>query len=60
MPPTPRTRHAAALATLLLAACAHGPSARELKTAEIHHDLGLEAMQKGAAPDALREYERAV
>ncbi len=53
-------RHAAALAALLLAACAHGPSAKAQKTAEIHHDLGLEAMQKGSPPDALREFDAAL
>lgn len=53
-------RHAAPLAALLLAACAHGPSAKEQKTAEIHHDLGLEALQKGSAPDALREFDLAL
>jgi len=50
-------RHAAALAALLLAACAHGPSAKAQKTAEIHHDLGLEALQKGNAPQALQEFD---
>jgi type IV pilus biogenesis/stability protein PilW len=51
-------RHAAAAtAALLLAACAHGPTKKEIKTAEIHHDLGLEALQKGAPPDALREFD---
>jgi type IV pilus assembly protein PilF len=60
MPHTPRMRHPAAFAALLLAACAHGPSARDLKTAEIHHDLGLEAMQKGSPPDALREFDAAL
>lgn len=53
-------RHAAPLAALLLAACAHGPTAKEQKTAEIHHDLGLEALQKGSAPDALREFDLAL
>lgn len=53
-------RPAAAAAALLLAACAHGPSAKALKTAEIHHDLALEALQKGAPQDALREYDLAL
>ena len=35
-------RLAAALAVLLLAACAHGPSAKAQKSAEIHHDMALE------------------
>ena len=59
MPTVPRPRHAA-VAVLLLAACAHGPSPKELKTAEIHHDLGLEALQKGSPPDALREFDAAL
>ena len=54
-------RSAPALAALLtLAACATGPSAKQLKAAEIHHDLALEAMQKGQVPDALREYDSAL
>lgn len=53
-------RTTAALAALLLSACAHGPSAKAQKTAEIHHDLGLEALQRGQAPDALREYDAAL
>jgi type IV pilus biogenesis/stability protein PilW len=53
-------RLAATTAALLLAACAHGPSAKALKTAEIHHDLALEALQKGAPQDALREYDLAL
>lgn len=51
---------AAAAAALSLAACAHGPSAKAQKTAEIHHDLALEALQKGQVPDALREYDLAL
>ncbi|MCM2333177.1 MAG: tetratricopeptide repeat protein [Anaeromyxobacteraceae bacterium] len=53
-------RHAALVLALALAACAHGPSAKAQKTAEIHHDLGLEALQKGNAPEALREFDQAL
>ncbi len=53
-------RLAALLAALALSACAHGPSAKERKTAEIHSDLGLEALQKGQAQDALREFDKAL
>jgi type IV pilus assembly protein PilF len=50
----------AAAAVLTFAACAHGPSAKALKTAEIHHDLALEALRRGAAQDAMREYDLAL
>jgi len=53
-------RHAVATAALLLAACATGPTRKELKTAEIHHDLGAEALQKGTPPEALREFDAAL
>ncbi|WP_242395307.1 tetratricopeptide repeat protein [Anaeromyxobacter oryzisoli] len=49
---------AAVLATL--PACAHGPSAKERRTAEIHHDLGVEALRAGKAPDALKEFDDAL
>lgn len=53
----------ALLAALLLPAvlaCAHGPSAKDRKTADIHHDLGVEALRAGRAPDALKEFEAAL
>ncbi|ABS26665.1 tetratricopeptide repeat protein [Anaeromyxobacter sp. Fw109-5] len=51
--------------TLLLVAaaalgCAHRPSAKERRAAEIHHDLAVEAFRAGRAPDALREYDAAL
>lgn len=49
-----------ALACAALAACAHGPSAKDRKTADIHHDLGVEALRAGRAPEALREFELAL
>jgi len=50
----------AATLAALAAACAHGPSARERQSAEIHHDLGVEALNAGRAPDALREFDAAL
>jgi len=49
-----------AAAVLLLASCAHGPSPKAMKTAEIHHDLAVEALRRGAAQDALKEYDLAL
>ncbi|MBK9518835.1 MAG: tetratricopeptide repeat protein [Anaeromyxobacter sp.] len=59
---TSATRSAllAVLASAALAACGHTLSAKAQKTAEIHHDLGLEALQKGQAQDALREFDTAL
>jgi Tfp pilus assembly protein PilF len=53
----PRLAALAAAATL---ACAHGPSARDRRTAEIHHDLAAEALGQGRWPDALREFDEAL
>jgi type IV pilus assembly protein PilF len=50
----------AALATLAVLACAHGPSSRDRRSAEIHHDLGAEAIRAGRWPDALRELDEAI
>lgn len=50
----------AALATLAALACAHGPSAKERRSAEIHHDLAVEALRAGRFPDALREFDAAL
>jgi len=51
-----RSRLALLLAVAL--ACAHG--ARDRRSAEIHHDLGVEALRAGRAPDALREFDAAI
>jgi type IV pilus assembly protein PilF len=56
----PRTVAFASLASLLLAACVHTPDSRERKTADIHHDLGVEALRAGRAPEALREFDAAI
>ena len=50
----------AVLATAAVLACAHGPSSRDRRTAEIHHDLGVEALRAGRWPDALRELDEAL
>lgn len=44
----------------LAAACAHGPSAKERDSAEIHYNLGTEALRAGRPQDALKEYEQAL
>ncbi len=44
----------------LAAACAHGPSAKERENAEIHYNLGLDAMRNGRLQDALKEYDEAL
>ncbi len=53
----PRLAALAAAATL---ACAHGPSSKDRKTSEIHHDLAVEALRGGRWPDALREFDAAI
>lgn len=51
--------HALALAACAAAlACAHGPKDR--RSAEIHHDLAVEALKGGRMPDALKEYDAAL
>jgi Tfp pilus assembly protein PilF len=52
-----RAAHLAALAAAALA-CAH--MTRDRHTAEIHHDLGVEALRAGRYPDALREFDEAL
>lgn len=49
-----------ALATATLLACAHGPSSKERRSAEIHHDLGVDALRTGRFPEALREFDAAL
>ncbi|HEX9306074.1 MAG TPA: tetratricopeptide repeat protein [Anaeromyxobacter sp.] len=50
----------AALAAAAALACAHGPSSKDRRSAEIHHDLGAEALRSGRYPDALREFDAAL
>ncbi len=49
-----------ALAAALGLACLHGPSSKDRRSAEIHHDLGVEALRAGRFPDALRELDAAL
>jgi Tfp pilus assembly protein PilF len=53
-------RPLAPIALAAALACAHAPSARDRKSAEIHHDLGVEALRAGRGPDALKEFDEAV
>jgi Tfp pilus assembly protein PilF len=50
----------AAVAAVAVLACVHGPSAKERHSAEIHHDLGVEALRAGRWPEALRELDEAL
>lgn len=50
----------AALASLLLVACAHGPSSRERQNAELQHALGMEALRGGRAAEALKQFDAAI
>ncbi len=54
------SRTAALLAAALALACAHAPSRKDRQAAEIHHDLGVEAIRAGRAPEALRELDEAL
>ncbi len=49
-----------ALAAASTLACVHGASLKERRSAEIHHDLGVEALRGGRYPDALREFDAAL
>jgi type IV pilus assembly protein PilF len=49
----------ASLAVAALLACA-GPSAKQRRGAEIHHDLGVEALRAGRAQEALHEFDQAL
>jgi type IV pilus assembly protein PilF len=51
---------AAAFVALLVSACVHGPNSRERKSAEIHYDLGVEALRNGRAPEAMKEFDEAL
>jgi type IV pilus assembly protein PilF len=53
-------RRAALGMALALAACAHGPSARDRETAVIHNDLGAEALRANRMQQALQEYDEAL
>lgn len=53
-------RLAALAAVAATLACAHRPSAKDRRSADIHHDLGVEALKNGRFPDALREFDAAI
>jgi type IV pilus assembly protein PilF len=55
-----RTALLLVLAATASSACAHRPSAKDRHAAEIHHDLGVEALRAGRAPEALREFDAAL
>jgi Tfp pilus assembly protein PilF len=56
----PRTLRLAAPLLALLGACAHGPSPKDQKTAEIHHDLAVEALRGGRSQEALKHFDIAL
>ncbi len=47
-------------ALLLLAACAHRPSAKDVASARIHFDLALERQKAGDAKEAYQQIEKAI
>lgn len=55
-----RTSRLVAFAAASVLACAHRPSAKDRRSAEIHHDLGVEALRAGRFPEALREFDAAL
>jgi Tfp pilus assembly protein PilF len=58
---TPRTPPLVlVLLAVAVVSCAHGPSVKDRRAAEIHHDLGAEALRSGRFPDALREFDAAL
>jgi Tfp pilus assembly protein PilF len=60
MTPPKTTLRLLALAAAASLACVHGPSSKERRSAEIHHDLGVEALRAGRYPDAMREFDAAL
>jgi type IV pilus biogenesis/stability protein PilW len=60
MRPTIPSLAALALALATLAACASGPTVKQRQSAEIHHDLAVEALKAGRPQDAMREYDTAL
>ncbi len=51
---------AAAVSAALLAACAGAPSAKDKEKAEIHYNLGAEALRTNRIQDALKEFDEAL
>jgi type IV pilus biogenesis/stability protein PilW len=58
--PRIRTLHLVAPLLVVLGGCAHGPSPKEQKTAEIHNDLAVEALRGGRSQEALKQYNTAL
>jgi Tfp pilus assembly protein PilF len=50
----------AALAAAAALACAHGTSSKDRRSADIHHDLAVEALRAVRDLDALREFDAAL
>ena len=48
------------VAALLSGACASGPTAKERESAEIHYNLGVEALRAGRIQEALKEFDEAL
>lgn len=48
------------LSAALVLACAHGPSRKERESAEIHYNLGLEALRGGRFQEAMKEADEAL
>jgi len=57
---TARPLHLAVPLLLLIGACASGPTPKQVKTAEIHHDLAVEALRAGRSQEALKQYDTAL
>ena len=49
-----------ALAAASVFACAHGPSKKERESAEIHYQLGAEALRAGRREEAMREFNESL
>jgi len=56
----PALRALSLVLPLLLLACAHGPTKRQLEAADIHYQLGAEALKAGRREEALREFDEAL
>jgi type IV pilus biogenesis/stability protein PilW len=53
-------RAAAVVAALLAASCSSAPTAKERESAEIHYNLGVEALRGGRVQEALKEFDEAL
>ncbi len=55
-----RRNGVATLLAICLVACAHAPSKKEREAAEIHYQLGAEALQAGRRSEAMRQFDQAL